>query len=215
MVQFASVTTSALQMTGQCSFHKCECKLTVTWRVLWFLMFYFSFPDLKNKKPSNILIYFHCLTNIQPAPWFALVCFVFWVYSISFWLLLQVRVMEEKMKLANMKTGESDSTLHRKYQELMCTIQGKEDLIDKLEAQLAKQVYILYREACRFHELDGFCNVYFKDTDYVSLQVSLSVASRSAVRLYPAQYKILFFRQNIHSASTASVFSLLEISPCA
>lgn len=45
---------------------------------------------------------------------------------------------------------------------------------------------IFYREAWRFHELEGFCNVHFKDTDYVSLQVSLSVASRSAVRLCPA-----------------------------
>ncbi|NXR29932.1 PKHH1 protein, partial [Zosterops hypoxanthus] len=58
-----------------------------------------------------------------------------------------VRVMEEKMKLANMKTGESDSTLHGKYQELMCTIQGKEDLIDKLEAQLAKQKQLRTEEA--------------------------------------------------------------------
>lgn len=48
--------------------------------------------------------------------------------------------MEEKIKLTNVKTGESDSTLHRKYQELMCTVQGKEDLINKLETQLAKQV---------------------------------------------------------------------------
>lgn len=50
--------------------------------------------------------------------------------------------MEEKIKLANMKTGESGSTLHRKYQELMSTVQGKEDLINKLETQLAKQVGI-------------------------------------------------------------------------
>lgn len=48
--------------------------------------------------------------------------------------------MEEKIKLADVKTGESDSTLQKKYQELMCTMQGKEDLINKLETQLAKQV---------------------------------------------------------------------------
>ncbi|NXO06834.1 PKHH1 protein, partial [Oriolus oriolus] len=59
----------------------------------------------------------------------------------------QVRVMEEKIKLANMKTGESDSTLHRKYQELMCTMQGKEDLINKLETQLAKQKQLRTEEA--------------------------------------------------------------------
>ncbi|NXB72883.1 PKHH1 protein, partial [Donacobius atricapilla] len=59
----------------------------------------------------------------------------------------QVRVMEEKIKLANLKTGESDSTLHRKYQELVCTIQGKEDLINKLETQLAKQKQLRTEEA--------------------------------------------------------------------
>ncbi|KAM6073742.1 pleckstrin homology domain-containing family H member 1 [Chlamydotis macqueenii] len=59
----------------------------------------------------------------------------------------QVRVMEEKIKLANMKTSESDSTLHRKYQELMGAVQGKEDLIHKLEAQLAKQKELRTEEA--------------------------------------------------------------------
>ncbi|NXJ75280.1 PKHH1 protein, partial [Trogon melanurus] len=59
----------------------------------------------------------------------------------------QVRVMEEKIKLANVKTGESDSTLHRKYQELMGTMQGKEDLINRLETQLAKQKQLRTEEA--------------------------------------------------------------------
>ncbi|KAM9291178.1 pleckstrin homology domain-containing family H member 1 [Morus bassanus] len=59
----------------------------------------------------------------------------------------QVRVMEEKIKLATMKTGESDSTLHRKYQELMGTVQGKEDLINRLETQLARQKQLRTEEA--------------------------------------------------------------------
>ncbi|XP_064316141.1 pleckstrin homology domain-containing family H member 1 isoform X1 [Phalacrocorax carbo] len=59
----------------------------------------------------------------------------------------QVRVMEEKIKLANVKTGESDSTLHRKYQELMGTVQGKEDLINRLEKQLEKQKQLRTEEA--------------------------------------------------------------------
>ncbi|NXS54837.1 PKHH1 protein, partial [Brachypteracias leptosomus] len=59
----------------------------------------------------------------------------------------QVRVMEEKIKLANVKTSESDSTLHRKYQELMGTVQGKEDLIHRLETQLAKQKQLRTEEA--------------------------------------------------------------------
>uniref|UniRef100_A0A663E297 Pleckstrin homology, MyTH4 and FERM domain containing H1 n=1 Tax=Aquila chrysaetos chrysaetos TaxID=223781 RepID=A0A663E297_AQUCH len=59
----------------------------------------------------------------------------------------QVRVMEEKIKLANVKTSESDSTLHRKYQELMGTVQGKEALINRLETQLAKQKQLRTEEA--------------------------------------------------------------------
>lgn len=50
--------------------------------------------------------------------------------------------MEEKIKLAKLKTGESDSSLRRKYQELMGTVHGKEDQINRLEAQLAKQVQL-------------------------------------------------------------------------
>uniref|UniRef100_A0A8B9QQZ4 Pleckstrin homology, MyTH4 and FERM domain containing H1 n=1 Tax=Anas platyrhynchos TaxID=8839 RepID=A0A8B9QQZ4_ANAPL len=59
----------------------------------------------------------------------------------------QVRIMEEEIKLANMKTGESDSALYRKYQELMGTVQGKEDLINRLETQLAKQKQLRTEEA--------------------------------------------------------------------
>ncbi|XP_042646891.1 pleckstrin homology domain-containing family H member 1 isoform X5 [Tyto alba] len=59
----------------------------------------------------------------------------------------QVRVMEEKIKLANVKTGESDSALNRKYQELMGTVQGKEDLINRLETQLEKQKQLRTEEA--------------------------------------------------------------------
>uniref|UniRef100_A0A663E1Z1 Pleckstrin homology, MyTH4 and FERM domain containing H1 n=1 Tax=Aquila chrysaetos chrysaetos TaxID=223781 RepID=A0A663E1Z1_AQUCH len=57
------------------------------------------------------------------------------------------QVMEEKIKLANVKTSESDSTLHRKYQELMGTVQGKEALINRLETQLAKQKQLRTEEA--------------------------------------------------------------------
>uniref|UniRef100_A0A8B9ZWY4 Pleckstrin homology, MyTH4 and FERM domain containing H1 n=1 Tax=Anas zonorhyncha TaxID=75864 RepID=A0A8B9ZWY4_9AVES len=59
----------------------------------------------------------------------------------------QVRIMEEEIKLANMKTGESDSALYRKYQELMGTVQGKQDLINRLETQLAKQKQLRTEEA--------------------------------------------------------------------
>ncbi|XP_019374729.1 PREDICTED: pleckstrin homology domain-containing family H member 1 [Gavialis gangeticus] len=59
----------------------------------------------------------------------------------------QVRVMEEEAKLANMKTSESESTLYRKYQELVGTVQGKDDLINRLETQLEKQKQLRAQEA--------------------------------------------------------------------
>ncbi|XP_053883286.1 pleckstrin homology domain-containing family H member 1 isoform X3 [Malaclemys terrapin pileata] len=59
----------------------------------------------------------------------------------------QVRVMEEKVKLANMKNSESESTLYRKYQELLGTVQGKDDLISRLETQLEKQKQLRAEEA--------------------------------------------------------------------
>ncbi|XP_065448984.1 pleckstrin homology domain-containing family H member 1 isoform X4 [Chrysemys picta bellii] len=59
----------------------------------------------------------------------------------------QVRVMEEKVKLANMKTSESENTLYRKYQELLGTVQGKDDLISRLETQLEKQKQLRAEEA--------------------------------------------------------------------
>ncbi|OXB74888.1 UNVERIFIED_CONTAM: hypothetical protein H355_017163, partial [Colinus virginianus] len=59
----------------------------------------------------------------------------------------RVRVMGEEIKLANMKTGESNSTLYRKYQELMGTVQRKEDMISRLQTQLAKQKQLRTEEA--------------------------------------------------------------------
>uniref|UniRef100_A0A8C9L1H7 Pleckstrin homology, MyTH4 and FERM domain containing H1 n=1 Tax=Pavo cristatus TaxID=9049 RepID=A0A8C9L1H7_PAVCR len=59
----------------------------------------------------------------------------------------QVRVMGEEIKLANMKTSESNSTLYRKYQELMGTVQRKEDVISRLETQLEKQKQLRTEEA--------------------------------------------------------------------
>lgn len=46
--------------------------------------------------------------------------------------------MEEKLKLANMKTGESSD--HKKYQELMNRVQEKDEQINQLETQLEEQV---------------------------------------------------------------------------
>lgn len=91
--------------------------------------------------------------------------------------------MEEKIKLANMKTGESDSTLHRKYQELMGTVQGKEDLINRLETQLAKQVKIFStgRPVAFTSWRDSV--MYVSKVQIMSLlHISISVAFRSAVK---------------------------------
>lgn len=48
--------------------------------------------------------------------------------------------MEEKVKLSNLKNVDSGGSLHRKYQELLKAIKGKDELISQLEAQLEKQV---------------------------------------------------------------------------
>lgn len=48
--------------------------------------------------------------------------------------------MEEKMKLSNLKNVGSAGSLHRKYQELLKAVQGKDEHIGQLEAQLEKQV---------------------------------------------------------------------------
>uniref|UniRef100_A0A8D0BSE3 Pleckstrin homology, MyTH4 and FERM domain containing H1 n=1 Tax=Salvator merianae TaxID=96440 RepID=A0A8D0BSE3_SALMN len=52
--------------------------------------------------------------------------------------IFQVVVMEEKLKLASVKT--SGSSEHKKYQELMTRLQDKDELIKKLEAQLESQL---------------------------------------------------------------------------
>lgn len=52
----------------------------------------------------------------------------------------QVGVMEEKVKLSNLKNVDSAGSLHRKYQDLLKAVQDKDELIGQLEAQLEKQV---------------------------------------------------------------------------
>ena len=52
----------------------------------------------------------------------------------------QVGVMEENVKLSNLMNVDSAGSLHRKYQELLKAMQGKDELISELEAQLEKKV---------------------------------------------------------------------------
>ncbi|KAL0602196.1 Pleckstrin homology domain-containing family H member 1 [Plecturocebus cupreus] len=59
----------------------------------------------------------------------------------------QVGVMEEKVKLSNLKNVDSPGSLHRKYQELLKAMQGKDELIRQLEAQLEKQKQMRAEEA--------------------------------------------------------------------
>ncbi|KAF4017584.1 hypothetical protein G4228_008788 [Cervus hanglu yarkandensis] len=59
----------------------------------------------------------------------------------------QVGVMEEKVKLSNLMNGDSAGSLHRKYQELLRAMQGKDELISELEAQLEKQKQMRAEEA--------------------------------------------------------------------
>lgn len=48
--------------------------------------------------------------------------------------------MEEKLKSANIQTSESESALDRKHQDLSIQVQEKDAVIQRLEAQLEKQV---------------------------------------------------------------------------
>ncbi|XP_049754833.1 pleckstrin homology domain-containing family H member 1 isoform X3 [Elephas maximus indicus] len=59
----------------------------------------------------------------------------------------QVGVMEQKVKLSHLKNVDSAGSLHRKYQELMKVMQGKDELISQLEAQLEKQKQMRAEEA--------------------------------------------------------------------
>ncbi|XP_023611618.1 LOW QUALITY PROTEIN: pleckstrin homology domain-containing family H member 1 [Myotis lucifugus] len=59
----------------------------------------------------------------------------------------QVSVMEEKVKLSNLKNVGSAGSLHRKYQELLKAVQGKDERIGQLEAQLEKQKQMRAEEA--------------------------------------------------------------------
>ncbi|KAM6171024.1 pleckstrin homology domain-containing family H member 1 [Erethizon dorsatum] len=59
----------------------------------------------------------------------------------------QVGVMEEKVKLSNLRNVDSSGSLHRKYQELLKAMQGKVELISQLEAQLEKQKQMRAEEA--------------------------------------------------------------------
>lgn len=59
----------------------------------------------------------------------------------------QVGVMEEKIKLSNLKSVDSTGSLHQKYQELLKAMQGKDELISQLQAQLEKQKQTRAEEA--------------------------------------------------------------------
>ncbi|XP_012511729.1 PREDICTED: pleckstrin homology domain-containing family H member 1 [Propithecus coquereli] len=59
----------------------------------------------------------------------------------------QVGVMEEKVKLSSLQTVDSVGSLHRKYQALLKAVQGKDELISQLEAQLEEQKQMRAEEA--------------------------------------------------------------------
>lgn len=48
--------------------------------------------------------------------------------------------MEEKLKSANIQSGESESTAQQKYQDLAGSLRERDAVIKRLEAQLEKQV---------------------------------------------------------------------------
>lgn len=82
MVQFRSVTASALQMNGQCSFHKCGCKL---WPEACCSFWCFIFPSLTWKtRHSQIFSFIFILLPLHKQllnlHWFVLLCFDFFQF---------------------------------------------------------------------------------------------------------------------------------------
>ncbi|XP_008850379.1 pleckstrin homology domain-containing family H member 1 isoform X1 [Nannospalax galili] len=59
----------------------------------------------------------------------------------------QVGMMEEKVRLSNLKNVDSTGSLHPKYQELLKAMQEKDELISQLEAELEKQKQMRADEA--------------------------------------------------------------------
>ena len=56
---------------------------------------------------------------------------------------LQIHVMEEKLKYANVQPSESENSVFRRYQDLTNQVQEKDAVIKRLEVQLEKQVWKL------------------------------------------------------------------------
>uniref|UniRef100_A0A4X2LYK2 Pleckstrin homology, MyTH4 and FERM domain containing H1 n=1 Tax=Vombatus ursinus TaxID=29139 RepID=A0A4X2LYK2_VOMUR len=61
--------------------------------------------------------------------------------------LFQVGVMEKKIKLANVKSIKPEDNLLQKYQVLLETMRGKEELISQLQAQVEKQKQLRVQDA--------------------------------------------------------------------
>uniref|UniRef100_A0A4X2MAB9 Pleckstrin homology, MyTH4 and FERM domain containing H1 n=1 Tax=Vombatus ursinus TaxID=29139 RepID=A0A4X2MAB9_VOMUR len=59
----------------------------------------------------------------------------------------QVGVMEKKIKLANVKSIKPEDNLLQKYQVLLETMRGKEELISQLQAQVEKQKQLRVQDA--------------------------------------------------------------------
>ncbi|MEQ2247336.1 Pleckstrin y domain-containing H member 1 [Ilyodon furcidens] len=59
----------------------------------------------------------------------------------------QIQVMEEKLKSANVQTGESENLLYKKYQDLTSQVQEKDAVIKRLEIQLEQQMLVRAQEA--------------------------------------------------------------------
>uniref|UniRef100_F7FLH1 Pleckstrin homology, MyTH4 and FERM domain containing H1 n=1 Tax=Monodelphis domestica TaxID=13616 RepID=F7FLH1_MONDO len=59
----------------------------------------------------------------------------------------QVGAMEEKIRLVSVKSMEPEGNLHQKYQELLETIRGKEEIISQLQVQVEKQKLLRVQDA--------------------------------------------------------------------
>uniref|UniRef100_A0A3B3VBW6 Pleckstrin homology domain containing, family H (with MyTH4 domain) member 1 n=1 Tax=Poecilia latipinna TaxID=48699 RepID=A0A3B3VBW6_9TELE len=69
------------------------------------------------------------------------------LFKCTFNFAFQIQVMEEKLKSANVQTGDSENSLYKKYQDLTNQLQEKDAVIKRLEVQLEQQVQVRAQEA--------------------------------------------------------------------
>uniref|UniRef100_A0A673YRL4 Pleckstrin homology domain containing, family H (with MyTH4 domain) member 1 n=1 Tax=Salmo trutta TaxID=8032 RepID=A0A673YRL4_SALTR len=97
---------------------------------------------------------------------------------------LQIHVMEEKLKYANVQPSESENSVFRRYQDLTNQMQEKDAVIKRLEVQLEKQEYLKVSSVC-LQKATQISSVPLHDDDSGSEDDSGSLASLRTSTLGP------------------------------